>query len=652
MPLDPSSKPSAHTSGLSTSKYYEPKFLQLFACFRASTENTGSSINLDEHLMTLCLDFLIPLCCWCRSGMTMSTWIRTILEDNPDLRPEVRNGMAMIVIYTLSAAKAEHLGSEMFLILQDAQKGLGIVNKTSLKIYNDPYNYFTFLKSSISGLIDAGCIPENERSNQPKKSKRHLENKEEVAAFMQLKMILSHFISHGDGQGCRIRIQNILSVWQHRNKVIRNRRFSTALALMSAPQPPTSLLPAIMSFPPTSAAAVPQLAHIPLAMLAPNDPMGLRLIQSSNALTVDVEDNQGLGHDKSGRLLSVRSPSLGEVPYLTNNRSIRPPAKSTSSDSVSMAAMSSASPMSSALAPPIALDSNNSNGSDHDQRPKKQLRSFAYDMNLTSSAPALPRASIPGMRFERVGQGHWELHEFAIFDIEAFLVTLSQTNATICLLDESTLTASERGEKVCQSSLQGFVSLHSELRHRRGLLTSWHPADHAQLKVLLTLFKLQENNSQLSPASLLAAVWKHASGYAARSPYEATTANAVLVYEILVQVGVVVRIEDQEAWNLFYPRALFQTNASKTTLRDFLLSAFPQLATLLEAVDGSKSKGWVVKYCPHIMRMDSSAGIRPPAQPSIERYRTIGDVNQASSIIFGQLDPSVSFHDFVLLRST
>ena len=78
---------------------------------------------------------------------------------------------------------------------------IGIVNKTSLKIYNDPFNYFSFLKCCLSGmnrayscliyniciyihiyifiiysssllinlskgLIDAGKIPENERVNQ------------------------------------------------------------------------------------------------------------------------------------------------------------------------------------------------------------------------------------------------------------------------------------------------------------------------------------------------------------------------------------------------------------------------------------------------------------------------------------------------------
>ena len=68
--------------------------------------------------------------------------------ENLDLRPEVRNGLALIVIYVFSAAK-KYLGSkstDMFAVLLDSESGLGIVNKTSLKIYNDPFNYFAFIK--------------------------------------------------------------------------------------------------------------------------------------------------------------------------------------------------------------------------------------------------------------------------------------------------------------------------------------------------------------------------------------------------------------------------------------------------------------------------------------------------------------------------
>lgn len=574
--------------------------------------------------MALCLDFLIPLCCWCRNPIKTS-WIRAILEDNPDLRPEVRNGMAMIVIYTLSAAKAKHLRSEMFLILQDAHSGLGIVNKTSLKIYNDPYNYFSFIKSSISGLIDAGCIPENERSNQPKKSKRHLENKEEVGAFMELKQILSHFIGRGDSQGCRVRIQNILAIWHHRSKVIRNRRFATALGLISTSQPQAVgvNLPTIINFPSTTTTAVAPLSHVPMTLVAPTDPVRMRLLQSN--LQINVEDSQ---HDTT--IDFVRSPSHeGDAkPTIP----IRQPLKSSSESS------------SSNIVPSLPVDGspNDISNSDPEPRPKKLARSFVYDLKLHGER--LPRTSVPGIRFERVGQRHWELHEFAIFDVEAFLASLSQSNTTIYLLNEGSLTEIERSEKFCTSSLQGFVSLHSELRRRGGLLTSWHQADFAQLKALLLLFELQENNSLLSPSSLLTAVWKHASGL--RPSSETMLSSAVLAHEIFVQVGLIFRVDKHEGWNLFLPRALFETKSS-TTLLDFLRHSFPQLAGPLD----SHPKGWVVKYCPHFIRIDSFSEIHPPSRLPVDHYRTLGDISLATASIFGQLDPTIGFHDFILLRS-
>ncbi len=117
--------------------------------------------------MSVCLENLIPFCCWARENNARIMWIKEILDDNLDLRPEVRNGLSMILIYTLSSAKTHGLqNTDMFLMLQDAEFGLGIVNKTSLKIYNDPFNFFNFIKSCMSGLIDAGKIPENERQNQ------------------------------------------------------------------------------------------------------------------------------------------------------------------------------------------------------------------------------------------------------------------------------------------------------------------------------------------------------------------------------------------------------------------------------------------------------------------------------------------------------
>ena len=52
---------------------------------------------------------------------------------------------------------------DMFATLKDVEKGFGIVNKTSIRIYNDPFRFFAFVKLCLSGLIDAGRLKENER---------------------------------------------------------------------------------------------------------------------------------------------------------------------------------------------------------------------------------------------------------------------------------------------------------------------------------------------------------------------------------------------------------------------------------------------------------------------------------------------------------
>lgn len=151
-------------SSFSITKLFEPKFMEVFNKY---CEHIQQTIDTSQHLMSLCLENLIPFCCWARENNNRNAWIRLVLDDNVDLRPEVRNGLSMILIYALSTAKAIQFNDiDMFGILQDNDTGLGIVNKTSLKIYNDPFNYFNFLKSCMSGLIDAGKVPENERQNQ------------------------------------------------------------------------------------------------------------------------------------------------------------------------------------------------------------------------------------------------------------------------------------------------------------------------------------------------------------------------------------------------------------------------------------------------------------------------------------------------------
>jgi hypothetical protein len=153
-------------------QHFEPRFYQVFLQYKKFYEenNNSSEINIKTHLLSLCLDHMISFCNWARENPSITNWVKTTLDDNADLRPEVRNGISMILMYCFSAAQSKlRTDSDMFIALQDTESGLGIVNKTSLKIYNDPFQFFNFIKSCITGLIDAGKIPENERINKVKK---------------------------------------------------------------------------------------------------------------------------------------------------------------------------------------------------------------------------------------------------------------------------------------------------------------------------------------------------------------------------------------------------------------------------------------------------------------------------------------------------
>lgn len=136
---------------------YEPKFFEIYQVYQqyvlqTETENFNQNLH-QQHLMTLCLNNLLPFSNWARDSSN-AQWIRATLFENPDMRPEVRNGLAMIIVYVFAAGKAadmrtnggQGLNVDMFTVLMKADSGLGIVNKTSLKIYSDPHGYFNFVK--------------------------------------------------------------------------------------------------------------------------------------------------------------------------------------------------------------------------------------------------------------------------------------------------------------------------------------------------------------------------------------------------------------------------------------------------------------------------------------------------------------------------
>lgn len=202
---------------LSDALIYGPRFCQVF---REYTETLGKPVNVDRHLMSLCTEHLVPFCKWARENEAKTTSIRGTLLEFDYLRPEVRNGIVMVIIYTFASIKAtRENGLDMFITLQDTEKGLGIANKFSLKIYNDPFMYLSFLKISISALIDAGAIPDNERINQPKRNKAMVENKEELDAYDQIQRRLVSLLDSGDNAGAKHIVLLITNYWQQRAKV-------------------------------------------------------------------------------------------------------------------------------------------------------------------------------------------------------------------------------------------------------------------------------------------------------------------------------------------------------------------------------------------------------------------------------------------------
>jgi hypothetical protein len=198
---------------------YGPRFCELFDAY---SKTLSGPIDVSRHLMSLCVDNLIPFCKWARESEMQLSYIRATLLEYDYLRPEVRNGIVMVLIYTFASKRATHdpaLELDMFMTLQDAEMGLGIANKFSLKIYNDPFLYLSFLKISISALIDAGAIPENERLNHPRRCKVQSENREELLAFAQLQRMLVGYLDSKDNASARSMMQTIDHYWQQRAKV-------------------------------------------------------------------------------------------------------------------------------------------------------------------------------------------------------------------------------------------------------------------------------------------------------------------------------------------------------------------------------------------------------------------------------------------------
>jgi hypothetical protein len=124
-----------HLSTASILEYYEPKFLEIFTTY---VKSTGKTVDINSHFLSMCLEHVIPFNVWARESNSRLAWIRSVLDDNPDLRPEVRNGLSMIYIYAFSAGKAAvKAGADMFSVIQvDSCKNSFVTSITEYLGYN------------------------------------------------------------------------------------------------------------------------------------------------------------------------------------------------------------------------------------------------------------------------------------------------------------------------------------------------------------------------------------------------------------------------------------------------------------------------------------------------------------------------------------
>lgn len=202
---------------------YGPKFCELFRNF---TMECSLEIDINRHLLALILDYLVEFLRWVRKDDHTIAEVGNLLFNNDYLRPETRNGVIMVIIYMFSSIKATVLpDTDMFSVLVNKDFGLGIANKFSLKIYNDPYYYLSFLKLSLSALIDCGMIPENERVNISQKpavksTASKIQDSNEYNKFMQLKtMVVSALDSKKIDEAQKI-VEVIAVYWQDNKREV------------------------------------------------------------------------------------------------------------------------------------------------------------------------------------------------------------------------------------------------------------------------------------------------------------------------------------------------------------------------------------------------------------------------------------------------
>lgn len=239
-----------------------------------------------------------------------------------------------------------------------------------------------------------------------------------------------------------------------------------------------------------------------------------------------------------------------------------------------------------------------------------------------------PNPIIYVLKFERVGLNEWHIESNKVYDIDAFLPSIS---STIFLLDESLLPEEEWKSKRFVGRSEAMTNLYTEFFERNLLITCWPQNHHVQFQNMVHDW-YSNNPCTSQPSISLLSFWDQGLRNSSRS-----TAQGIIAYEVVNFVGIVLRSNaelgvSQDVWRVLYPKDL-APGTLYFPLHTFVVTFFPQLRSVLTSASLSMSEV-VIKYASHEVSIGDCK--QPPKQKPREAYQTIGLLDSATSDILSR----------------
>ena len=618
--------------------HYQPKFLEVYASYMIYLRSNSLVIPVHEHLFATCIEHMVTFCVWARNSPESSNWIFHTLLQNQDLRPELRNGLTMILLYTFASAHAKTLGdgSDFFKVIMDNTIGLGIIHKTSLRVYNDPFSFFIFLKLSITGLIECGTLKENERVSQsnPKTRRRHFEVESEFASFMEMKKLLVD-LSKSNLNVLKAKIDEIMLIWQNKSiKLGQSRKFVKAVQILNSP---------VSEKPPNQGPLSRMITHT--EYVVGNESMFPSTMQNYHHHLISNKPHiPSIQVHPSNESMSIGSSTLPLTEQNLDNNNNR-----ATEAQVQLS-------ISSAVHPIVGKVKA------YSMKEKECMYEDSSHDN-SENGESSGRTAVIAIRCDRVGADSWDMVEVHVSNVQSFL-SMPTVNS-IFAVDSNCFTAAEWENKKLTASGISTTPLLSSLKGRSAIKSSWPRTEFIQLRTILT-DTIQSADSTNPVNDSMLATTKSNTGF---KLFSGKTADrpVVLLYERLVQVGVVLRMN--KALNIIFDswRTLFNsemeafatpsTNSvdclvpidatkkanTSNLFVEFLANLFPQIRMsfygLLPALDSI-----IVHYNPHYSNTESfySTAIVPilsshnhTHSPSVA-YQCIGTLRTRTSEIFAR----------------